>query len=188
MNSGEKNTKVLVTVDLERESSMNKFAGISSFLRKLVGEKIANFILESAREFLSFMDTLPPKRYGKSEKGAVRLLDLFDSLGIKATFFSTGKMALENKSLIEDIAKEGHEIGSHGFEHENFRRLPESMRKDRIEKSMKILERTTEEDVTLKSFLKIFPAYLLHLTLSEKTPRLQKFLTDQGAGGVLLKQ
>ena len=46
-----------------------------------------------------------------------RLLDLFDEVQIKATFFVLGWVAEREPQLIKDIAARGHEIACHGFSH-----------------------------------------------------------------------
>lgn len=47
-----------------------------------------------------------------------RLLDLLDSVGVRATFFVLGYVAERHPQLVERIWKAGHEIGSHGHMHE----------------------------------------------------------------------
>lgn len=47
-----------------------------------------------------------------------RLLDLFDETGVKATFFTLGWIAAHHPELVRDIAARGHEIGSHGYDHQ----------------------------------------------------------------------
>ena len=47
-----------------------------------------------------------------------RLLDLFDETGVKATFFTLGWIAAHHAGLVRDIAARGHEIASHGFDHQ----------------------------------------------------------------------
>jgi len=54
-----------------------------------------------------------------SLKGLKALLELLEQLNIKVTFFVTANFALQNQSLIKEIAKK-HEIASHGFYHSSF--------------------------------------------------------------------
>jgi polysaccharide deacetylase family protein (PEP-CTERM system associated) len=49
---------------------------------------------------------------------AAYLLDLFRAKGARATFFVLGSVALREPDLIRRIASEGHEIASHGWDHE----------------------------------------------------------------------
>ncbi len=53
------------------------------------------------------------------EVGSPRLLDLFDKLGIKTTWFIPGHSAETFPEQMKDVARRGHEIGIHGYSHEN---------------------------------------------------------------------
>lgn len=52
------------------------------------------------------------------EGSAHRLLDLFDRHDTKATFFALGWIAERRPGLIKEIQARGHEIASHGYDHE----------------------------------------------------------------------
>jgi polysaccharide deacetylase family protein (PEP-CTERM system associated) len=45
------------------------------------------------------------------------LLELFDELGVRATFFVLGMAARAHPELVEAVVERGHEIGSHGDAH-----------------------------------------------------------------------
>jgi polysaccharide deacetylase family protein (PEP-CTERM system associated) len=47
-----------------------------------------------------------------------RLLDLFAAAGAKATFFFLGWVAERLPELVREVAAAGHEIGSHGYDHQ----------------------------------------------------------------------
>ena len=51
--------------------------------------------------------------------GIPRYLNLCDELGIKATFFVPGWDAEHYPDLVREIIARGHEIGAHGYSHEN---------------------------------------------------------------------
>src|SRR3972149_11521105 len=51
--------------------------------------------------------------------GLPRLLDLLRDQGVPATFFVPGHTAHCYPDLVKRIASEGHEIGHHGWGHEN---------------------------------------------------------------------
>ena len=53
------------------------------------------------------------------EVGTPRLLRLFDRFGIKTTWFVPGHSIDTFPKQIEAVAKAGHEIGMHGYSHEN---------------------------------------------------------------------
>jgi peptidoglycan/xylan/chitin deacetylase (PgdA/CDA1 family) len=46
-----------------------------------------------------------------------QLMELLDRYGVKATFFSIGKYAQQEPSLLREVAAAGHAIGNHTFTH-----------------------------------------------------------------------
>jgi len=52
------------------------------------------------------------------EHSTHKILEILDRYNVKATFFILGWVAERHPKLIEEIAKQGHEIASHGFDHE----------------------------------------------------------------------
>ncbi len=53
------------------------------------------------------------------EVGSMRLLDLFDKLDIKTTWFIPGHSVETFPQQMKEVANRGHEIGIHGYSHEN---------------------------------------------------------------------
>lgn len=51
-----------------------------------------------------------------SEETARSLLELLQSHGVTATFFITGKQALENQELVRRIAEAGHDVENYGWD------------------------------------------------------------------------
>jgi polysaccharide deacetylase family protein (PEP-CTERM system associated) len=51
------------------------------------------------------------------QESAQGLLDLFQSRGVKITFFVVGEVARRYPQLIQDIVAQGHELGCHGMSH-----------------------------------------------------------------------
>ncbi len=65
------------------------------------------------------------------ESSTMRILDLFDRHGVKATFFVLGWVARKTPRLVSEIARRGHEIGCHSFWHRLVYGLsPEDFRSD----------------------------------------------------------
>ena len=63
-----------------------------------------------------------PSMISRGEFGAVgarRLLRLLDRFGVPATFFVTGHTADTYPEIVREIVAAGHEIGHHGYLHEN---------------------------------------------------------------------
>ena len=50
------------------------------------------------------------------------ILDILAQAGVKATFFVLGRNIAGREELLLRLAKEGHEIGVHGFEHIDYQR------------------------------------------------------------------
>ena len=53
------------------------------------------------------------------EVGAPRLLDLFDKYNLKTTWFIPGHSVETFPEQMKEVARRGHEIGMHGYSHEN---------------------------------------------------------------------
>src|SRR3981081_2116199 len=53
------------------------------------------------------------------EVGSPRLLKLFEKLGIKTTWFVPGHSIETFPAQMQAVADAGHEIGIHGYSHEN---------------------------------------------------------------------
>ena len=85
------------------------------------------FQVENFRHWIPF-DSWPSKEL-RVEKNTHRLLDLFDSFNgqqatgsgqnenLHATFFVLGWLAERLPNLIMEISKRGHEVASHGYNH-----------------------------------------------------------------------
>ena len=65
---------------------------------------------DSARVALTFDD-------GPDPEGTPRVLDALDEQGIRATFFVLGEHARAHPDLVEEVARRGHQIGTHGDRH-----------------------------------------------------------------------
>ena len=53
------------------------------------------------------------------EVGVPRLVKLFDRMGVKATFFAPGHSVETFPEQMKEIVAAGHEVGVHGYSHEN---------------------------------------------------------------------
>jgi polysaccharide deacetylase family protein (PEP-CTERM system associated) len=74
------------------------------------------------------------------EASTSRLLDLFARSQVKATFFVLGWVAERHPVLIRRIVASGHELASHGVQHERAdRQTPDEFRAD-VRRSKKLLE------------------------------------------------
>jgi polysaccharide deacetylase family protein (PEP-CTERM system associated) len=72
-----------------------------------------------------------PALESRVERNVDRLLALMSDRRARATFFVLGEVAALHPAMVRRIAREGHEIGSHGDRHENVdRQSPEEFRAD----------------------------------------------------------
>jgi peptidoglycan/xylan/chitin deacetylase (PgdA/CDA1 family) len=75
--------------------------------------------------------------------GASRILDLLDRFTIKSTWFVPGHTADTYPEAVLEVHRRGHEIGHHGYCHENPIGLEEAQERDIMEKGRAALQRIT---------------------------------------------
>jgi polysaccharide deacetylase family protein (PEP-CTERM system associated) len=76
-----------------------------------------------------------------------KLLDLFESKGIKGTFFVLGWVAEKHPDLVKLIASKGHEIASHGYSHQLIYSQTQSTFREETRRSKEILEQLVQKPV-----------------------------------------
>ncbi len=74
------------------------------------------------------------------ERNIDLILSLLDERQIKATFFTLGWIAKRYPEMTTRIVKNGHELASHGWEHQRVTDLDESQFRDDVTRSKKLLE------------------------------------------------
>ncbi len=89
--------------------------------------------------------------WDKMESRVVRntekILQIFNDVGIKATFFVLGCVAEREPELVRAILNEGHEIASHGYSHELiYNQSPEVFRDETL-RAKNILEDITGTEI-----------------------------------------
>lgn len=68
---------------------------------------------------------------GPDPEGTPRILDALDQLGLRATFFVLGESVRAHPHLVDDVARRGHQLASHGDEHaHHFLRSPRWVLRD----------------------------------------------------------
>lgn len=81
-------------------------------------------------------ETLPRRVESNTE----RLLAIFDETGARATFFVLGWVAKRHPRLAQRIVAQGHELASHGFDHNRAdRQTPDEFRDD-VRRAKQVLE------------------------------------------------
>src|ERR1700723_2604631 len=76
-----------------------------------------------------------------------RLLDLLGGAGVRATFFVLGAVAERHPELIREIARAGHEVGTHGYSHTPFYQLTPDAFRAELKHSITLLEDATGQPV-----------------------------------------
>lgn len=78
----------------------------------------------------------------------LRLLDLFDTYGVSATFFVLAWVAERQMGLVKEIARRGHEVASHGYGHRLvYETTPAEFRAD-VRRARALLEDASGSRVT----------------------------------------
>ena len=77
-----------------------------------------------------------------------RLLELFASQGVQATFFVLGLAAEKAPELVREIHQAGHEIQSHGYGHRRLHTLTAVQLRQDLTRSKELLEDITGQPVT----------------------------------------
>jgi polysaccharide deacetylase family protein (PEP-CTERM system associated) len=81
------------------------------------------------------------------EIGSRKLLKLFNEHHIKATWFFLGWVAEKHPELVRAVHKDGHEIGTHTWDHRGVDTLTPEQYKDSLRRSCHCLENITGEKV-----------------------------------------
>lgn len=101
-----------------------------------------------------------------------KVLDLFGETGTKATFFTLGWVAERHPSLIRRIVDEGHEIASHGWDHDRvFTMSAEAFRAD-LRRARIALEDASGHKVTGYRA----PSF----SIDQRTPWAHQVLAEEG--------
>lgn len=74
------------------------------------------------------------------EQNTLRLLELFQEHGARATFFFLGEVAEKFPGLVRDVVDAGHEIGSHGYHHRPLRDLLRYEFRADVARSLRVIE------------------------------------------------
>lgn len=88
-----------------------------------------------------------PARDDRVERNCEQILDLFAAADVKATFFTLGWVAQRHAPLMRRIVAEGHELASHGWDHERVFRFDSKGFGADLERSRKVLEDTSGQPV-----------------------------------------
>jgi polysaccharide deacetylase family protein (PEP-CTERM system associated) len=82
------------------------------------------------------------------DRNVHEILDLFDEVGAKATFFTLGWVAQRHGALLREIVARGHEVASHGWDHRRVYALDRASFGEDIAKARKAIEDASGSKVT----------------------------------------
>ncbi len=106
------------------------------------------------------------------ERNSNEVLDLFEEVGIKATFFTLGWVAERYPKLMQRIVEAGHEVASHGYDHARVFTMTAQQFQDDLKHSRKILEDSSGQAVTGYRA----PSF----SIDQRTPWAHEILAEQG--------
>ena len=76
------------------------------------------------------------------------ILEMFAEAEVKATFFTLGWVAQRHGALMRRIVDAGHELASHGWDHERVFRFDKASFSDDLERARKVLEDAGGQHIT----------------------------------------
>ncbi|UCZ53413.1 polysaccharide deacetylase family sporulation protein PdaB [Bacillus shivajii] len=79
------------------------------------------------------------------EERTIPILDTLKEHEVTATFFVSAAWAERHPEVVERMAEDGHEIGSHGYRHEHYTRWEEDQIKKDIQTAHRIVQEITNE-------------------------------------------
>ena len=106
------------------------------------------------------------------ERNCDAILRLFADAGVKGTFFTLGWVAERHPVLMRRIADEGHEVASHGWDHERVFRLGKEAFAADIDRARKVIEDASGQ--TVKGYRA--PSF----SVDARTPWAFEVLAEQG--------
>ena len=74
------------------------------------------------------------------QRNVHEILDLFDEVDAKATFFTLGWVAQRHGALLREIAARGHELASHGWDHQRVFRMDRKSFGEDVGRAQKAIE------------------------------------------------
>jgi len=106
-----------------------------------------------------YKQSTPPKNLYKPTD---KILELFDSLNFKSTFFFTAYIAKIYPDLVKNIANAGHEIGCHNFYHLDYEYEDrQKFKKDLIESKQYLEDLSGQQIIGYRSPNSSIPKYLV---------------------------
>jgi polysaccharide deacetylase family protein (PEP-CTERM system associated) len=100
----------------------------------------------------AFEDVIERDHWGgladRVDRNVREILDLFDEVEAKATFFTLGWLAQRHGALLREVAARGHEIASHGWDHRRVFTMDRASFAEDIRKAREAIEDGSGSRVT----------------------------------------
>jgi len=106
------------------------------------------------------------------EQNTLRLAEVLAQAETKATFFILGWVAERHPEMVKALAKQGHEIASHGYGHELVTSQTDREFRDDVRRSKHILEDVTGE--------RVFGYRAPSFSITDRTPWALPILVEEG--------
>lgn len=106
------------------------------------------------------------------DRNVREILDLFDEAGATATFFTLGWVAQRHGALLREIVNRGHEMASHGWDHQRVFRMDRAAFAEDISRARKVIEDASGHQV--KGYRA--PSF----SIDQRTPWAFEELANQG--------
>lgn len=106
------------------------------------------------------------------ERNCDRILEMFAAADVHATFFTLGWVAQRHGNLMRRIVDAGHELASHGWDHERVFRFDRDSFAADLERSRKVLEDASGQRITGYRA----PSF----SIDQRTPWAYMALAEQG--------
>lgn len=84
---------------------------------------------------------------GPDPKFTPELLDIFEAVNGKATFFMVGQQAEKHPELVQKVALAGHEVGNHTHTHPSLPELTAEQQRTELESTSGILNKLIQQEV-----------------------------------------
>ena len=113
------------------------------FLTVMLGMKIENYLVDTQ----PIIKNVPTTRKvvaltfddGPLDKTTPEILGILREKNIRATFFVLGEQVVRFPMLVQQEIMEGHEVGSHGYDHMNLTRLTAAQVKEQLENTENLI-------------------------------------------------
>lgn len=144
--------------------------------RETRGRHVLSFDVEEHFQVSAFWSDARRQQWdrleSRVEQNTLRLAELLAQAETKATFFVLGWVAERHPGLVKALAKQGHEIASHGYGHELVTNQTDREFRDDVRRSKRILEDLTGEMV--------FGYRAPSFSITDRTPWALAILVEEG--------